>query len=113
MAEVYHLVLRSSWGTNPTEDYQAASLATEGFIHCCYAAQVARSANRFHADAGDLLMLEIDPSRLTSPLRAEPAGSGERFPHVYGPINRQAVVSAQALHSDPRGQWVFPGSDNP
>jgi uncharacterized protein (DUF952 family) len=107
MAVVYHLVLPSSWDASPGEDYRAASLATEGFIHCSYAGQVARSANRFYAGATALLVLEIDPSRLASPLRAEPAGSGELFPHVYGPINRQAVVSARPLSRDESGQWVF------
>jgi uncharacterized protein (DUF952 family) len=106
MRLIFHLVPRSVWDASPA-DYSAESLATEGFIHCSYAAQVERSANRFFAGAEDLLVLHLDPDRLGSPLREEPAGSGELFPHVYGPINRSAVVAVQPLRRDPGGCWRF------
>jgi glutathione S-transferase len=107
MADVFHLVLPSSWEARPHEDYRAASLDTEGFIHCSYAHQVAASANRFYADADELLVLHIDPARLTSPLKAEPAKSGELFPHLHGPLNRSAVVSVRPLARDASGMWAF------
>jgi uncharacterized protein (DUF952 family) len=68
---------------------------------------VAASANRHYAAADDLLVLAIDPERLTHPLKAEPARSGEVFPHVYGPIDRGAVVSARPMARDGSGKWVF------
>lgn len=107
MSEVFHLVLPAAWQANPDEPYRAASLQTEGFIHCSYGPQVAASANRFYASASELLVLSIDPDRLSSPLKAEPAGSGETFPHVYGPINRDAVTSVRALARDEAGKWLF------
>jgi len=107
MSEVFHLVFPSAWQASPHEPYRAASLETEGFIHCSYAEQVAASANRFYAAADELLVLCIDPEKLGSPLKAEPAGSGELFPHVYGPINRDAVTSVRALARDAAGKWAF------
>ena len=107
MNVVYHLVIRSRWEEGAGRDYRADSLDSDGFIHCSYAAQVARSANRFHANTEELLVLEIEPNRLVSPLRAEPAASGELFPHIHGPINREAVVAVHPLHRDGAGQWVF------
>jgi uncharacterized protein (DUF952 family) len=107
MRPIYHLVLRSLWERDPAQPYRAASLAMEGFIHCSYAEQVARSANRFYANATDLLLLTIDPSRLTSPLREEPAGKGDLFPHIYGPIDRDAVLSAVPLLRGADGRWTF------
>ncbi len=107
MDVVYHLVLRPRWEARPEQDYRADSLDSEGFIHCSYADQVARSANRFYADAEELLVLEIDTNLLVSPLRAEPARSGEVFPHVHGPINRDAVVAVHRLGRDAGGQWMF------
>jgi uncharacterized protein (DUF952 family) len=104
---VYHLVRRPRWEAQPEQDYRADSLDSEGFIHCSYAHQVARSANRFYADVEDLLVLEIDLNRLVSPLRAEPAGSGEVFPHIHGPINRAAVVNVRPLSRADGGAWVF------
>jgi uncharacterized protein (DUF952 family) len=108
MDVVYHLVLRPHWEACPEEDYRADSLESEGFIHCSYAHQVARSANRFYAAAEELLVLEIDLNRLASPLRAEPAGTGEVFPHVHGPLNREAVVAVRPLTRNDAGQWTFP-----
>jgi uncharacterized protein (DUF952 family) len=104
---IYHLVLRSAWEKTSGGTYTADSLASEGFIHCSNADQVARSANRFFAGLSDVLVLEIDAGRLTSPLRDEPGGPGELFPHVYGPINRAAVMAVHPLERGPDGSWVF------
>jgi glutathione S-transferase len=107
MRPVYHLVLRSVWERDPERPYRAGSLDTEGFIHCSFADQVARSANRFYADAADLLVLAIDPARLTAPLREEPAKGGTLYPHVYGPIDRDAVTAAVPMSRGADGRWAF------
>ena len=107
MEPVYHLVTPTLWDDPSGADYRAASLGSEGFIHCSYAGQVAASANRFYAAAERLLLLVIDPARLRSPLEAEPAGSGELFPHVHGPINRDAVTEVREMRRE-HGAWVFP-----
>lgn len=108
MRRIYHLVPGPIWETSPAEPYTAESLASEGFIHCSNAGQVAGSANRFFAGLKDVLVLEIDPDRLASPLRDEPGGSGELYPHVYGPIDRAAVVAVHRLGRGADGRWVFP-----
>jgi glutathione S-transferase len=108
MRPIYHLVPRHLWERDPSRPFEAASLADEGFVHCSYAEQVARSANRFYADAADLLLLTIDTTRLGSPLREELAGNGALFPHIYGPINRDAVTWVVPMHRDADGRWAFP-----
>lgn len=107
MRRVYHLVPRTVWERAPAGPYRAASLETEGFIHCSNADQVARVANLFYAAAADLLALVIDAGRLTSPLRDDDVGTGERFPHVYGPLDREAVLDVRPLRRDADGRWVF------
>jgi uncharacterized protein (DUF952 family) len=107
MRPIYHLVLPSVWELNSAQPYRADSLATEGFIHCSFADQVARSANRFYAGATDLLILTIDSTRLASPIREELAANGEQFPHIYGPINRDAVSAVVPMTRGADGQWVF------
>src|SRR6185437_13567793 len=107
MLMIYHLVLPHAWEKNADQPYRADSLASEGFIHCSFADQVARSANRFYGDAADLLLLHIDGQRLSSPLREESSGTGEIFPHIYGPLNRDAVVRLEALTHGPDGRWQF------
>jgi uncharacterized protein (DUF952 family) len=110
MRAIYHLVLRRVWEQNVAEPYRADSLTSEGFIHCSFAEQVAWAANRFYADADDLLVLHIDPERLTSSLGEEPCDTGEIFPHIYGPLNREAVVKVEALRRGADGRWQFSGS---
>jgi uncharacterized protein (DUF952 family) len=107
MRSIYHLVLRSDWDGDMAEPYRASSLATEGFIHCSFAEQVSGSANRFYAKSTDLLVLSIDAARLSSTLREEPAANGELYPHIYGPVNRDAVAAAVPLVRGKDGRWSF------
>jgi uncharacterized protein (DUF952 family) len=107
MRLIYHLVPPAAWHTAPAEPYRAASLDTEGFIHCANADQVAWAANKFLAAESELLVLVIDPARLTHPLKDESSGTTELFPHVYGPLNRDAVIEARRLGRDERGRWTF------
>ena len=110
MRTIYHLVTKAVWERNPDQPYRAVSLAIEGFIHCSFAEQVAGSANRFYADAAELLLLHIDVDRLSSPLREEASGVGEIFPHIHGPLNRDAVVAVEVLARDSDGRWQFSSS---
>ncbi len=106
MRRIYHLLSRATWEQCPAASYSAESLATEGFIHCSNADQLARTANLFYPDVADLLVLAIDVERLTSPVKDEAVGA-ERFPHVLGPINREAIVEVCPLRRGPEGNWLF------
>src|SRR5438270_11911291 len=97
MRRIYHLVRPSIWDSHGPGPYRAQSLDTEGFIHCSNEDQVARVANRFYPDDVDLLVLCIEPDRLAHPVRDEEAATGERFPHIYGPIHREAVISVRPM----------------
>ena len=110
MQTIYHLVTRQLWEANADRPYRPESLAGEGFIHCSFAEQVARSANRFYAETTDLLLLHIDAEHLTSPLHEEASDAGEIFPHIYGPLNRDAVTKVEELTRGSDGRWQFSGS---
>ena len=71
-------------------EYRPPSLDAEGFIHSSLPEQVLGVANRFYAGQKDLLLLWIDPQRLRASIHYEPA-DGELFPHIYGPLNLDAV----------------------
>jgi uncharacterized protein (DUF952 family) len=108
MEHIYHLVLPEIWARVGDAPYQAESLASEGFIHCSFRHQVAWAANRFYAAAAALVAVEVDAARLTSPVRSEEADTGDFFPHIYGPLDRSAVVAVHPLQRGPDGRWVFP-----
>ena len=107
MRLIYHIVSRPDWERAAGGPYRADSLAAEGFIHCSNADQVASSANRFFAAADRLLVLCLDADRLGPALKDEPAGDGELFPHVYGPIPPDAVVEVCPLRRGADGRWAF------
>lgn len=98
---IYHLALGGEWRQAQAagvyeRSTRGQSLQEVGFIHASGAAQVEATYGRFHADAGEVLLLTIDPRRLTSPLRWEPAPeSGECFPHIHGPLPVEAVLAVE------------------
>jgi uncharacterized protein (DUF952 family) len=94
--EIYHIVTPEVWEEfKDGELYEAASLATEGFIHCSYADQLDAVLERYYKNAEKVLILQIDPEKLQSKLIAEPSTGGEIYPHIYGAINLDAVVGIE------------------
>jgi uncharacterized protein (DUF952 family) len=108
----------------PAADYAARAGETVlvacppgAFIHCTAEAEVLLTvANAaFGAQPGDFVVLVIDPARLSADLRWEPpeppapAGSplaGHLFPHLYGDLNREAVVQVRPAVRAPDGTFL-------
>jgi uncharacterized protein (DUF952 family) len=76
--------------------YEASSLQTEGFIHCSDKHQIEGVIGRYYAQTPDLMILEINPALLEAELKYEMAPSNEEYPHIFGRINRSAIVSVSA-----------------
>jgi len=93
---IYHIVTPEIWDkfTNENE-YEAESLTSEGFIHCSYRNQLDGVLERYYKDQSKVFVLSINPHLLTSNLVAEPSTGGEVYPHIYGKINRTAVVAVE------------------
>jgi len=105
---ILHLTARTAWEAAKTDGaYRADSLAGQGFIHCSTPAQVLRVANAFYAGQHGLVLLVLDPARLTSEVRWEPGTDqpDELFPHVYGPINPEAVTRVLDFEPDAQGRF--------
>ena len=77
------------------------------FIHCSHADQVAMVTNSFYADVTEpLRLLVIDVERLVSALCDEDLdGIGISFPHIYGPLNLDAVVDVRPYERGEDGRW--------
>ena len=115
---IHHLVPAADFAAVPLDQpYLPPDYAHDGFIHCTQQpAALIEVANRFYRDvAGDLLVLDIDPRRLTAELRNEPpvppapAGSpleGLLFPHIYGPLDREAIVAVRPVQRSPDGTFL-------
>lgn len=99
MGLIYHITTREAW-TKACETgyYVTPSLKEEGFIHCSELSQVEDIKSRFYAGIQDLVLLTIDTEKLTSQLIFEWSPSVQNtFPHVYGPINADAVVEVRTV----------------
>lgn len=92
---IYHIVLPDVWAAFDTELYRHASLAAEGFIHCSFEDQLDGVIGRYYSGAESVVILEIESERLMSRMIKEPSTNSEIYPHIYGPINRDAVVSVE------------------
>ena len=102
---IYHIAAEADW-RGRTDVYAPAGWRTEGFVHCSTEEQVVRVANRFFAGQRDLVLLHLDPSRLSALVVWEDGGdSGEDFPHVYGALETAAVVTAEPFPCGPDGTF--------
>lgn len=89
---IVHICPRSVWeAARATGAYAAPSLEQVGFIHFSHPEQVDTVIKRYYSQVPDLVLLWVDPTLLDAEVRHE-AADGETFPHLYGPLNLDAVV---------------------
>jgi uncharacterized protein (DUF952 family) len=104
MATIVRISERWQWQRVQQEGfYTDDSLEAEGFIHTSELHQVIEVANYLYRGQQDLVLLFIDTDKLTSEVRYEQLGTDEPFPHVYGLVNVEAVVSVVDFPTDTRG----------
>jgi uncharacterized protein (DUF952 family) len=84
----------------------------DGFIHFSTAAQVAETAAKHFAGQSDLVLLRVDASSLGAALKWEASRGGALFPHLYGDLGLDAVMTAEPLPLGPGGQHEFPPLKN-
>jgi uncharacterized protein (DUF952 family) len=114
MTRIYHIATAADWAQAQrdgqyTTSARGITLAEEGFIHASQAAQVARVANAFFQGAPELVLLIIDTERVGPEIRYEPVpGQDLPYPHIYGPLNPDAVVETRPFVPGPDGTFTFP-----
>lgn len=89
--------------------YEPASLHREGFIHCSTRSQLIGVANSvFHGERG-LVVLCIDTDLVEAEIRYEDCyETGQKFPHIYGPLDPETVVAVMPLIPDTDGKFSLP-----
>ncbi len=105
-----HIISEGNWVKARQEGVLTdPSLESEGFVHCSYPNQVLTPANALFTGQAELILLIIDPSKLGSPLVVEDSyGSGTEFPHVYGPIEIDAVTGTVPFPANDDGCFSLP-----
>ena len=87
--------------------YQPESLVSEGFIHASPAHQLTRVANKYYGQHAELRVLTVDPTQLTAELKWETISTGDQYPHIYGPLNMDAVTAASTVARQADGSYAI------
>lgn len=107
---IYHMLPESDWRAQPAdESYVCESLETEGFIHCTdQRDRLVWVANHFYQKlSGRFIVLGIEEELVEAEIRWEEADE-HIFPHIYGPLNRNAVVSIVEFPRTSDGTFTLP-----
>jgi uncharacterized protein (DUF952 family) len=113
MSVIYHIAAAADWEQARKDGRYSMStrgvtLAEQGFIHASTAAQVALVANKYYKGEPDLLLLVIDTDRVGPEIRWEDVpGSDAPYPHIYGPLNADAVIGTWPFEPGPDGEFSF------
>ncbi len=119
---ILHIISRDAWeSARQSAEIRAPSLDSQGFIHFSTAEQIVRVADKHYRGVGGLVALIVDVDKLTAPLRWEPPDmpgenippTGELFPHLYGPLNIDAVRAAVDFPPNPDGTFTLPSALEP
>ena len=107
---IYHICREVEWRraeVSGTYTGSSQDLA-DGFIHFSTRAQLRKSAAKHRAGQTDLVLLTCDPAFFGDALKWESARQGQLFPHLYGDLNLDAVISCDHLPLSPDGVHIFP-----
>ncbi len=112
---IFHITTPEDWEkAKRNKVYKCDSLETEGFIHCSTKSQVLTIANTFYSNYDQLIILSINPDKLLpkikwespvhpNPNLAENIDNYEKFPHIYGVINLDAIEEIINLCKNKQG----------
>jgi len=104
---IYCLVPAYYWdGYKGKADYYPRDYEQEGFIHATKGDELLiRVANRVYPEfPEELLLLVIDEGKIKSEVKYEEAKDGKLYPHIYGPLNTDAIVSVKRMEKVD-GSW--------
>ncbi|MGZ3748485.1 MAG: DUF952 domain-containing protein [Pseudobdellovibrionaceae bacterium] len=110
----YHMVPKTYYDAQSiSADYFPAEFSKDGFIHCTDGEFMVSGIayNIFKKLNDELLVLFIDKERVKSKIQYDDPEN--LYPHIYGPLNREAVVKVIKMIRDRKGDWIFPVSEMP
>ena len=118
MTIILHLTTHSAWEqAQAAGTYRGDTLDTQGFIHCSTVYQIERVANRFFHGQNGLALLCVDTDKVQSqvifeqpinPDTGEAEPDSDQFPHIYGPLNLDAVVRVVDFPPSADGTFALP-----
>ena len=79
-----------------------------GFIHATSPDQTIAMLNKHFSDRNDILLLLAEIEKVKSEVKFEAplSGKGGLYPHIYGPLNIDAVYGTIKPKKDPAGKFI-------
>ncbi len=105
---IFHITNRNNLKKfNQTKLYTNETLKTDGFLHCCTFDQIPNVANNNLQNTDEkLIVVCINTEYLSSKLMWEKGfKNGMVSPHIYGPINSNAIISTEKLEKNKSGNF--------
>ena len=99
---IFHIATAADWEQARrsgayTTSTRGRTLEQEGFLHASRLEQVEGVRSAYYADVDEpLVLLTIETDGLDVPWQEDPVGD-DMFPHVYGPLNPEAVIDVRPL----------------
>jgi uncharacterized protein (DUF952 family) len=95
---IFHITQKEWFEKWEEKDYyESLTYYEEGFIHLSQSHQVSGVLDRYFTGIPNLVKLHIDVAKLTYPLKYEESTDGELFPHLYGVLNKEAIIEVEEL----------------
>src|ERR1700733_10309109 len=118
MSRIYHFINQSDLQLYLSDvALEVPSLVSEGFIHCSKLDQVIEVANFIAPYDEEMHLIEIDDELVIPEVRYENLEGGliahdqeKLFPHIYGPLNRDAIIAIHKMEWDGEDGYQLPES---
>ena len=116
MAFIFHIIEKKDWDEVKAQGgaYSPDSLETDGFIHCAKADQILDIANHMFKGRSPehLIILKINENDVRSTIKSEPPFEFPMaeilYPHIYGPLNLDAVEKEIDFPANEDGSFKLP-----
>ena len=106
---ILHITSRDEWEQALEHgEYHPRLLDTAGYIHCSKSSQIIEVANHLFNGQRGLVLLVIDPKEVNPEIKWEGEEQANLFPHIYGPLNLNAVKSVLEFPSSEDGTFELP-----
>jgi uncharacterized protein (DUF952 family) len=95
---IYHITTEQEWMNQSQQDvYYTPDFQSVGYIHACSQTQIEGVLTRYFFGKENLILLAVDENKLDHDVKYESAPNGDVFPHIYGGINKEAVMWTKKL----------------
>lgn len=97
----FHLATKADWESQDQSTlYAHSSLDDEGFIHTSYFSELKTSYERYFKPTDQLILLGVDLNRVDAKVKvANVSSRNATFPHIYGKLNKSAIVFMRSVTS--------------